>query len=31
VLVWQHRSLTLRLEGAHLTLRDALALAEKIH
>lgn len=31
VLVWQHRDLTLRLEGAHLTLRDALALAGKIH
>jgi hypothetical protein len=31
VLVWQHRSLTLRLEGKHLTLRDALAFAEKIH
>jgi hypothetical protein len=31
VLVWQHRNLTLRLEGAYLTLRDALTLAEKIH
>jgi hypothetical protein len=30
VLVWQRGNLTLRLEGAHLTLRDALALAEKI-
>jgi hypothetical protein len=29
VLVWQHGNLTLRLEGAHLTLRDALTLAEK--
>jgi hypothetical protein len=31
VLVWQDGNLTLRLEGAHLTLRDALALAEKIN
>ena len=31
VLVWQRGSLTLRLEGAHLTLRDALELAETIH
>jgi hypothetical protein len=31
VLVWQHRALTLRLEGAELTLRDALTLAESIH
>jgi hypothetical protein len=31
VLVWQDGNLTLRLEGVHLTLRDALALAEKIH
>lgn len=30
VLVWQHGNLTLRLEGAHLTLSDALALASKI-
>jgi hypothetical protein len=31
VLVWQRGSLTLRLEGAHLTLRDALKLVETIH
>jgi hypothetical protein len=31
VLVWQHGALTLRLEGAQLTLRDALTLAESIH
>jgi hypothetical protein len=30
VLVWQHGNLTLRLEGAHLTLRDALNLADHI-
>ena len=30
VLVWQHGNVTLRLEGAHLTLGDALALAGKI-
>lgn len=30
VLVWQHGNLTLRLEGAHLSLRDALTLAENI-
>lgn len=30
VLVWQHGSLTLRLEGAHLRLRDALALAAQL-
>jgi hypothetical protein len=30
VLVWQHGNLTLRLEGEHLTLRDALTLAERI-
>jgi hypothetical protein len=30
VLVWQHGNLTLRLEGAHLGLRDALTLAAKI-
>ncbi|MFL5958647.1 MAG: hypothetical protein ACJ75G_00055 [Gaiellaceae bacterium] len=30
VLVWQHGNLTLRLEGAQLTIRDALGLAEKI-
>jgi hypothetical protein len=30
VLVWQHGDLTLRLEGAHLSLRDALSLAGKI-
>lgn len=30
VLVWQHGNLTLRLEGAHLSLRDALALAADI-
>lgn len=30
VLVWQRGNLTLRLEGAHLTLSDALTLAEKI-
>ncbi len=30
VLVWLHGSLTLRLEGAHLTLHSALTLAEKI-
>jgi hypothetical protein len=30
VLVWAHGDLTLRLEGAHLTLRDALTLAETI-
>jgi len=30
VLVWQHGRLTLRLEGAHISLRDALILAEKI-
>jgi hypothetical protein len=30
VLVWQRGNLTLRLEGEHLTLRDALTLAEKI-
>lgn len=30
VLVWQHGNLTLRLEGADLTLRDALTLAENI-
>jgi len=30
VLVWQHRNLTLRLEGARLTLRDALTLAETL-
>ena len=30
VLVWQHGKLTLRLEGAHLSLRDALRLAEHI-
>jgi hypothetical protein len=30
VLVWQHGNLTLRLEGEHLSMRDALALAEKI-
>jgi hypothetical protein len=30
VLVWQHGDLTLRLEGAHLTLSDALRLAQKI-
>lgn len=30
VLVWQHGDLTLRLEGPHLSLRDAQALAEKI-
>ena len=29
-LIWQHGDLTLRLEGAQLTLRDALALAAKI-
>jgi hypothetical protein len=31
VLVWQHGSLTLRLEGAQLTLREALTLAERVH
>jgi hypothetical protein len=31
VLVWQPGNVTLRLEGADLTLRDALTLAEKIH
>jgi hypothetical protein len=30
VLVWQRGNLTLRLEGAHLTLRDAETLAESI-
>jgi hypothetical protein len=30
VLVWQHGNLTLRLEGANLSLHDALAIAEKI-
>jgi hypothetical protein len=30
VLVWQHGNLTLRLEGAHLSLRDALTLAVEI-
>jgi hypothetical protein len=30
VLVWQRGNLTLRLEGAHLTLRDAETLAENI-
>ena len=30
VLVWQHGALTLRVEGAHLSLRGALTLAEKI-
>lgn len=30
VLVWQHGNLTLRLEGAHLTLRDALDLADRL-
>ena len=30
VLVWQHGNLTLRLEGAHLTLRDAETLAANI-
>lgn len=30
VLVWEHGNLTLRLEGAHLTLRDALTLADHI-
>jgi hypothetical protein len=30
VLVWQHGNLTLRLEAAHLSLRDALSLAENI-
>jgi hypothetical protein len=30
VLVWLHGNLTLRLEGAHLTLRDALTLAQSI-
>jgi len=30
VLIWQHGDLTLRLEGAELTLRDALMLAAKI-
>jgi hypothetical protein len=30
VLVWQHGRLTLRLEGAQLTLRDALTLAGRI-
>jgi hypothetical protein len=30
VLVWQHGNLTLRLEGAHLTLRGALTLAGTI-
>jgi hypothetical protein len=30
VLVWQHGNLTLRLEGAHLTFRDALRLAGKL-
>jgi hypothetical protein len=29
VLVWQHGNLTLRLEGRHLTLRDALTLAAR--
>ena len=30
VLVWQHGNLTLRLEGAHLTLRGAVTLAKQI-
>jgi hypothetical protein len=30
VLVWERGNLTLRLEGAHLSLRDALTLAERI-
>jgi hypothetical protein len=30
VLVWQHGNLTLRLEGAHQTLRDAETLAANI-
>lgn len=30
VLVWEHGDLTLRLEGAHLSLRDALTLAADI-
>jgi len=31
VLIWQDGDLTLRLESAELTLRDALALAARIH
>jgi hypothetical protein len=30
VLIWQHGNLTLRLEGAQLTLRDALVLAQRM-
>lgn len=31
VLIWQHQELTLRLEGAHLTLRGAVKLAKTLH